>query len=88
MKKSLLILAVFVSLLTLTSCWNEDKVIAENQLPEPARTYVQKNYPDDAILYVKEDNELFSKTYKVQLATGLELEFDEDGEIIDIDLDD
>lgn len=67
----------------LTSC--EEKPISVEQLPEAAQTYIQENYPDSKILIAKKDYEALSTIYEVKLDNGLELTFDSDGLLTDVD---
>ena len=71
------------SALFITSC--DDKPIAPEQLPEAVRIYVQTNYPGSRILIAKKDYEWFKTTYDVQLDNGLELSFNSNGVLTDID---
>ena len=71
------------SALFITSC--DDKPIAPEQLPEAVRTYVQTNYPGSRIMIAKKDYEWFKTTYDVQLDNGLELSFNSNGVLTDID---
>ncbi len=74
-----------IAVLGLTSC---DKNIAPAQFPANIQTYVQQKYPGAQILIAKEDNELFSKKYEITLNNGIELKFDSDGNLIDLDMGD
>lgn len=69
--------------LFLTSC--DEKPIPVEQLPTSAMTYVKENYPNGKILIAKKDYEGFSKIYEVKLDNGIELTFDNDGNVIDVD---
>lgn len=71
------------SALFITSC--DDKPIAPEQLPEAVRTYVQTNYPGSRILLAKKDWEWFRTSYDIQLDNGLELSFNSNGVLTDID---
>lgn len=64
---------------------DNDKVIPAGQLPLAAKNYVEQNYPGSSIAYVKKENDIIHSTYKVRLDNGLELEFDNDGLLTDID---
>lgn len=89
MKK--LAIVTVIALLGLTAfiaCGDCDAIITTEQLPPAAKTYLEQNYPDRSILYAKKDAELFQTTYKVHLDGGLEVEFDKDGQIKDMDIDD
>lgn len=72
----------------LTACGDDDKVIPAEQLPEAVQTYIEKNYADKNIVYVKKDAELFETTYEVCFDDGMKVEFDEDGQVIDVDIND
>ena len=71
------------SALFITSC--DDKPIAPEQLPEAVRTYVQTNSPGSRILLAKKDWEWFRTSYDIQLDNGLELSFNSNGVLTDID---
>lgn len=78
--KRLFLYLLLPGTLLLTSC--KDDVVTRDvaQLPEPARQFVQSNFSQHHISYIKIDRELFSTEYKVVLTNGDELEFDSDGE--------
>ena len=83
------IILVLAAILTIsgasifTSC--DDKPIPMEQLPAVTKTYIEENYPDSKILIAKKDYEWFSTIYEVKLDNGLELTFDSDGAITDVD---
>ena len=81
------IITCLVCMIAFASC-DQEKIITAEQLPATAQSYVQKNYPGIGITYAKQDKELFSTKYNVRLNNGLELEFDGDGLLVDIDTDD
>lgn len=84
MKQTTRIIVAFAFLaMSLTSC--DEKPISVEQLPAAAQTYVKENYPDSKILIAKKDYEGFSATYEVKLDNGLELTFDSDGVLTDVD---
>lgn len=84
MKQITILITVIVALtVTLVSC--DDKPIPVEQLPVAAQTYLQATYPDSKVLIAKKDSELFSTTYEVKLDNGLELSFDSDGLLYDVD---
>lgn len=87
MRKLKLILILIAGVM-IASCSDNDKIITEEQLPASARTYIQKTYPGATIIFVKEDSELFSTKYKVQLSNRVEIEFDSDGAPVDIEMED
>lgn len=53
----------------------------EHRLPEKARSFIQQNFPDVGISYIKIDNEFFKgKKYEVVLTSGAEIEFNSKGD--------
>lgn len=86
--KTSITIITFASLILFAACQEGDKIITADQLPAAAKTYIEQNYPNEHILYVKKDAELFKTDYKVQMSGGLELEFNKNGEIKDIEIDD
>ena len=85
MKQITMLITVIAALtVTLVSCC-DDKPIPVEQLPVAAQTYILENYPDCKVLIAKKDCELFSTTYEVKLDNGLELGFDSDGLLNDVD---
>ena len=84
MKKTLLTI-VALTLLTATFISCDDKPITAEQLPAAAQSYVKTHYPGCIILLAQKDSELFSTTYEVKLDNGIELSFDSDGVLTDID---
>jgi predicted GTPase len=81
-----LLAASLVCLFAFTSC-DKEKAITVEQLPAAAQSYLQTTYPGVKVLFVKEESELFSTEYKVQLENRMEVKFDSDGVPIDVDMD-
>ena len=80
----LFVLAVGFTMM-FSSCGG-DKVITEDQLPETAKTYIQQKYPNASILIVKQNAEMLESTeYEVTLDNGLELKFNKEGMLVDVD---
>ena len=83
------LLALMALVSALASCELErEKMLTVDQLPEAAQTYINENYPEAKVLYVKKEQKSFKTKYEVKLDNRLELEFDSDGEIYDIDVED
>ena len=83
------LLALMALVSALASCELErEKMLTVDQLPEAAQAYINENYPDAKVLYVKKEQKNFKTKYEVKLDNRLELEFDSDGEIYDIDVED
>ena len=83
------LLALMALVSALASCELErEKMLTVDQLPEAAQTYINENYPEAKVFYVKKEQKSFKTKYEVKLDNRLELEFDSDGEIYDIDVED
>lgn len=50
-------------------------------VPEAIRTYLERNYPGESLLQLDRDR----RGYDVKLANGLEIEFDRDFRVVEID---
>ena len=80
MKKSVLFFAALVCMMVQTvSTFANDKIIPAEQLPAAAKTFIQKNFPGQAISFAKIDKDFGKTTYEVHLDNGVELEFDKKG---------
>lgn len=62
-----------------------NKPIAASELPVPARELLETQFPGSRIAFAAKEIEYFSKTYKVVLADGMKLEFDRQGNWIQVD---
>lgn len=79
MKKTLLIaIAMIISSLTL-SIRADDKRIDQTQLPQDARMFIARHFPNDEILYAEQDKGMFSSDFEVVLKSGARIEFDSRG---------
>ena len=83
MKRTLIPAVVAALALLCTSC--DDKPISAEQLPDAVRVYVEQNYPGSRILIAEKDCDLFKTSYNVKLDNGLELSFNKNGVLTDID---
>lgn len=64
----------------------QKKVINSNQLPANAQTFIKNNFAINQISSTIEEQEnLFSKEYKVILNNGTEIEFDKSGNWEEVD---
>ena len=76
-QKSVISIAfAFIIMLSLAAC--SDRPVAPTQLPPAIQTFVQQNFPNQAITYAEKDWELFGTKYDVMLADGTQLNFDTD----------
>lgn len=85
--KSLLLMAS--CLFMLAGCeLDRKKVLTVEQLPEAAQTYIKENMGDAKVLYVKKERKNLRTWYEVRFDNQIELEFNDKGEIYDIDVED
>ena len=75
-----------VGVISLAAC-DSDIIITAEQLPAPAKTFIQKSYPGAHVAYAKQDKDLFRTKYDVCLDNGMKIEFDGNGFPRDIDMD-
>ena len=88
MKKVYQLLALIAVVFAVTSCeMNRKKILTVEELPEAAQTYIKEKMGDAKVLYVKKEHKNLRVRYKVKFDNQMELEFDSDGEIYDIDVD-
>ena len=76
MKKILLVMSV---VLVSMACVAEDRPVVSEQLPAPAREFLNANYPGEKISYAVVDDDLVRPDYTVRLANGVELQFENSG---------
>lgn len=76
MKKILLVMSV---VLVSMACVAEDRPVVSEQLPAPAREFLNANYPGEKISYAVVDDDLVSPDYTVRLANGVEIQFENSG---------
>ncbi|MDR0427204.1 MAG: PepSY-like domain-containing protein [Dysgonamonadaceae bacterium] len=85
MKKFVLLLTV-IGMFSLQSASADDVVTRDiERLPQAAKNFIQKHFPNEKVSYMKIDKELLSTTYEVTFISGIELEFTKDGEWKEID---
>lgn len=63
MKKKLFLLSVLALLLSVSALAQEDRIITFDQLPQPAKEFLAKHFPDKTPLLVKEDWDDFEIMY-------------------------
>ncbi|MFI3266057.1 MAG: PepSY-like domain-containing protein [Rikenellaceae bacterium] len=77
MKKLLFVATLLLGTLTLSA---KDKVIELSELPKSAQSFLSTNYSKDKVSTVTMEQEVFSKEYKVVLASGIKVKFDKNGD--------
>ena len=76
MKKILLAMSV---VLISIACAADDRPVVFEQLPSPAKEFINTNYPGEKISYTVVDDDLIRPDYTVRLANGVEIQFDSNG---------
>ena len=79
MKKVKLIVAALACLMISAVCFADGKFIPVDQLPQPVKTFVQTNFPEQSIIYAELETDAAGTTYEVKLNDGTELDFDKKG---------
>ncbi|MEI0549747.1 PepSY-like domain-containing protein [Brachyspira intermedia] len=75
-----IILVAFIMILSVVSAFAADIAIQANQLPKNAQDFVKTNFTNDKIVYAEQDRQ----SYKVELASGVEIDFDKQGNWTDV----
>ncbi|MEG1615754.1 MAG: PepSY-like domain-containing protein [Bacteroidales bacterium] len=83
MKKFLLIVIALCSWQMFTFADN-DKPVQLSQMPEKAQTFIKSHFDQKEISFSKMENEWFEKNYTVFFTNGESIEFDKNGEWIEI----
>ena len=90
MKKLFLTLTLVIASLTIVSCSDDDKHddirINYSEVPADARTFIEKHFSgldESQVAYAKRDND---GTYDVVFKNGIEMEFYNDGDWKEIDM--
>lgn len=63
----------------------QQRIVSESVLPEAARTFIRASFPDTQILHIMEDVESSVKDYEVYLVNGFIIEFDKEGNWVELD---
>lgn len=86
MKKILSMVAfATATLFALQSCSDDDKLVSYNELPSVAKEFVSNNFPAATITSTLKDHDTFGYTYQVTLSDGTAIEFEKDGEWIEVE---
>lgn len=76
MKKILFAMSV---VLISIACVAEDRPVVYEQLPAPAKEFINANYPGEKVSYVVVDDDVIKPDYTVRLANGVEIQFENSG---------
>ena len=72
-------MVALMSLVTVTTCFADDRMILPEQLPAPAKAFIQTHYDGTNILFASKEYDGLSKHYEVHLNDGTQLDFDSKG---------
>lgn len=86
MKKTILFIAAAVLVALVVPAWaDNDRVIGVEKLPAAAQQFIKTHFASSEVSYAKVDKDVLGDEYKVVFTTGATVEFDQDGEWIEID---
>ena len=77
MKKIFALTAIVLASLQIVNA--DDKPVTFNQLPAPAQTFINANYPGEKISYATKDDDFILPDYNVMLANGVKIQFENSG---------
>ncbi|RYJ45773.1 PepSY-like domain-containing protein [Flavobacterium beibuense] len=83
--ETLLRLSTLLIILISCSAFGQERKITLNDLPPAAKTFISKNFPNQAPSYVIEDKDITETEYEVLMTGGTEIEFDAKGNCKEID---
>lgn len=78
MKKFLMIIAVMSFS---WACIADDKPVSIEQLPAPAREFIELYFPEESISYAYVDDDMIRPDFTVVLSGGVEIQFEHDGSL-------
>ena len=61
------------------ACVAEDRPLVYEQLPAPAKEFINANYPGEKVSYIVVDDDIVKPDYTVRLANGVEIQFENSG---------
>lgn len=82
MKQLLVVVSIVIFQLPLKA---QDKTLSKNEIPKQIVSYLNKNFSQAKILKAKEEKGDKSTSYEIQLDNGIELEFNAQKKIKEID---
>lgn len=84
MKKLMIMLVCLFALQGLAKADN-DKPVEVKELPQKALTFIDKHFADVKVSYAKLEEDFWEKKYDVVLVNGQKMEFDKNGEWLEVD---
>ena len=85
MKKIIIIALAVFSLGILTSSADNDRLTVKENLPKKAQQFIDSNFKDSKITYVKDERDYLERSYEVLFADGTKVEFNRNGEWKEVD---
>lgn len=85
MKRILFVLATVFSFGVFNASADNDKIIAKENLPADAQTFINTYFAGLKISYAKLERDFFEHSYEVVFTDGIKLEFDRKGAWTDVD---
>ena len=85
MKKFFMLIFFFAFAASVYAVGDDERVIDAAQLPEKAKQMLATYFINDEVSIATCDKEWFGASYDVRLKSGATLEFDKDGEWLEID---
>ena len=85
MKKIITIALAVFSLGILTANADNDRLTTKENLPQKAQKFININFKDSKITYVKDERDFLERTYEVLFTNGTKVEFDRNGEWKEVD---
>ena len=85
MNKIIIIALAVFSLGIITAKADNDRLIAKENLPKKAQQFIDSNFKNSKITYVKDESYFLEKSYEVLFADGTKVEFNRKGEWKEID---
>lgn len=81
------LIMVIMAAFAFFSCESSNpKLVEFSQLPSKAQTTIKSHFSDKVISTIFYDNELFDKDYEVRFEDGSKIDFDKDGDWINIEM--
>lgn len=79
----------FLTMITIAlfsiNCFAQNKSKHVSEMPAPVMTFIQKHFPEEGILKSVEDHDGSNISYEILLDNEVKLEFNNKGEIVEID---
>lgn len=85
MKRLLFTVIAIISFTAVFAIIDNDKIISKEQLPAAAQTFISDYFSGLEISYVKSERELSGRNYEVTFVNGDKLEFDGNGNWVEVD---